>query len=76
MLICVQQELKGEFKRINELGLVVPLLHDLSDQNLQIWEAEARGPLLRPGKKSRDLDFAQTYSDFWAVEGEQIYFQR
>jgi len=51
-------------------------LHDLSDQNLQIWEAEARGALLRPGKKSRDLGLAQAYSDSWAVEGEQIYFQR
>jgi hypothetical protein len=76
MLICVQQELKGEFKRINALGLVVPLLHDIGDQNLQIWETEARGPLLRPGKKPRNLDFAQAYSDSWAVEGEQIYFQR
>jgi hypothetical protein len=68
--------MKGEFKRINALGLVVPLLHDISDQNLQIWETEARGPLLRPGKKPRDLGFAQAYSDSWAVEGEEIYFQR
>ena len=76
MLIYVQQELKGEFKRINELCLVVPPLHDLSDQDLQIWETEARGALLRPGKKSRGLDSAQVYGDSWAVEGEQIYFQR
>ena len=76
MLIFVGKELKEEFKRINELGLIAPQLLELRDQNLQIWETEARAPLLRPGKKSRDSDFTQTFSDTWAVEEEQIYFQR
>jgi hypothetical protein len=76
MLTCVQKELKREFKRINELSFVVPDLCELMEQNLQIWEIQAKGPLLRPGNKSRKSDLAQVYSGLWTVKGEQIYFQR
>jgi hypothetical protein len=55
---------------------VVPDLEELLEQNLQIWEVQAKGPLLRPGNESRNSDLAQTQSDFWMVKGEQIYFQR
>ncbi len=64
------------FKRINELNLIVPDLSELVDQNLEIWEIQARGPLLRPGKNSRRSDLAQIYGDFWTVEGGQMFFQR
>jgi hypothetical protein len=76
MLTCAQKELKRDFKRINELNFVVPDLCELMDQNLQIWEIQAKGPLLRPRNKERKSGLAQTYGDLWTVEGEQIYFQR
>lgn len=75
-LTYIQKELKGEFQRINTLKFIFPDLHELEDQNLQIWETQAKGPLLRPGKKSRQLDVSQIYGDFWTVVGEQVYFQR
>jgi len=70
------KELKSEFQRIDTLKLAVPDLCHLQDQNLQIWETKAKAPLLRPGKKPRQLGLSQTYTDFWTVEGEQVYFQR
>ncbi|KAH0558859.1 hypothetical protein GP486_004507 [Trichoglossum hirsutum] len=69
-------ELKKEFKRINDSGLLVPDFYELEHQNLQIWETQARGPLLRPGKKLRKSDLTQTYDYFWTVEGERTYFQK
>jgi hypothetical protein len=58
------------------LKLAVPELCDLEDQNLEIWETQARGPLLRPRNSIGKLDPAQIYSGLWTVEGEQAYFQR
>lgn len=58
------------------MKLAVPDLSDLEDQNLEIWESQARGPLLQPRNSLGKLDPAQISSGLWTVEGEQAYFQR
>ncbi|KAI9772340.1 MAG: hypothetical protein M1840_001089 [Geoglossum simile] len=68
--------LKHEFQRIGTLGLVIPNLCDLEDQNLQIWEIQPRGPLLRPGKRAGNLGHTQENDTLWTVGGERMYFQR
>ena len=63
-------ELKNEFSRLSVLQSIFPDLSDLEEQDLQIWETQARGPLLRPHKDSRR-------PDEWTVDGgEQVLFQR
>ena len=63
-------ELKNEFSRLSALQSMIPDLSELEGQDLQIWETQARGPLLRPRKDPRRLDE-------WTVEGgEQVLFQR
>ncbi len=63
-------ELKNEFSRLSMLDSIVPDLSELEEQDLRIWETQARGPLLRPQKDSRKLDE-------WTVDGgEQVLFQR
>jgi hypothetical protein len=65
-------------QRINTLGLVVPDFSELEKQNLQIWEkeAQARGALLRPGRRSNESDASEIDGRLWEVGGERIYFQR
>ena len=63
-------ELKNEFLRLSTLESIVPDLSELEEQDLRIWETQARGPLLRPQKDSQRLDE-------WIVDGgEQVLFQR
>lgn len=63
-------ELKNEFSRLAMLDSIVPDLSELEGQDLCIWEAQARGPLLRPHKDPQKLDE-------WTVDGgEQVLFQR
>lgn len=63
-------ELKNEFSRLSALQSNFPDLSELEGQDLQIWESQARGPLLRPHKDSRR-------PDEWTVDGgEQVLFQR
>lgn len=63
-------ELKNEFSRLSTLDSIVPDLSELEEQDLRIWETQAKGPLLRPHKDSRNLDE-------WTVDGgEQVLFQR
>ena len=63
-------ELKNEFSRLSDLQSLFPDLSELEGQDLQIWETQARGPLLQPHKDSRR-------PDEWTVDGgEQVLFQR
>jgi len=58
------------------LNLAVPELRDLEDQDLRIWETQAKGPLLQPGKKFSRVDLDQRFGEFWVARGERTYFQR
>ncbi|XTI95136.1 hypothetical protein V2W45_1003244 [Cenococcum geophilum] len=69
------KELKKEFKRIRDLHLTVPGI-DIQDKNLRIWETQTRGLILQPGKGSHKSGSARTYTDFWTVGEEQIFFQK
>ena len=62
-------ELKNEFSKLSALQSILPDLSELEEQDLQIWETQTRGPLLRPHKNSRR-------PDEWTVDGgEQVLFQ-
>lgn len=61
-------ELKKEFARLSDLGLVTLDLDDLEEQDLRIWEV-MRTPFLRPHKDARS-------ADAWKVaSGEHVLFQ-
>jgi len=74
----LRKEIKHEFQRINTLDLVVPDLSELEKQNLQIWEreAQARGALLQPGRRSNGSDASGAGGRLWEVGGERIHFHR
>ena len=69
-------ELKSEFLRLKNLEAVIPDLRDLETQDLRIWEAQSKGPLLRPQKGGRGSKTSAA-EDQWRVEGgEEVLFQR
>ena len=52
---------------------MIPQLKDLESQDLQIWESQTRGPLLRPRPFSSNRT---SIKDQWRVEGgEEVLFQ-
>ena len=66
---ALSAELKKEFARLSDLGLITPGLDELEGQDLQIWEVHISPPLLRPRKDARSVDG-------WKVaSGEHVLFQ-
>ena len=65
---ALSAELKHEFARLSDSGLIIPALDELEGQDLQIWEVPTRTPLLRPHKDARSVDA-------WKVaSGEHVLF--
>ncbi|KAG8525740.1 uncharacterized protein KY384_000500 [Bacidia gigantensis] len=63
---------KNDFERIQSLGLQVPDLEEVGDQDLIIWENQIRAPNFRP--QQAGLGNAPSLGNIWVVEGDERAF--
>ena len=68
--------IQEEFQRVEKLGLETPVLLNLSDDQLQIWEIEPKQPTLQPGGAHGGLSDSRTNRRQWLIADEHIVFQR
>lgn len=71
LLIHQPQALRNEFASIDALGPECSQFRfkDIHDCDLSIWEAQVKGPALKPGQREQDH---QT----WETEEGSVLFQR
>ena len=68
--------IRAEFQRIETLELETPVLLNLSEDQLQIWEIEHRQPTLQPDDAVGDLTASRISNKQWRIADEHIVFQQ
>ena len=68
--------IREEFQRVEKLGLETPVLLNLSEDQLQIWEIEPKQPTLQPGGTDGGLSASRMHGRQWLIADEHIVFQR
>ncbi|KAF8244580.1 hypothetical protein K440DRAFT_558303 [Wilcoxina mikolae CBS 423.85] len=64
--------IREEFRIIERLGLQIPNLKNLSENDMQIWELEVKGDTLQPGDAPDNTGASRP----WVIADEHIIFQQ